>query len=536
MRARRMQIGERVSERYRVDRRAGAGAMGLVFRGTDLADGRPVAIKVLRDPWGDTLARFRREAEVLAALRHPRIVGYLAHGATADGEAFLVMEWLEGESLKDRLARAPLSSREIVAVGRGVAEALGAAHARGIVHRDLKPANVFLCGGAAEVVKVVDFGLARGGAGDRTRTAAGAMLGTPAYMAPEQALGQAEVDARADLFSLGAILFECVTGRTPFERDSVMAVLLALTTQSAPPVASVAIGTPPMLAALVDRLLASSPAARPSDARAIAEELAALERAGSLAGWTPRPVPPSGPTLLPAESTGASLPPTSTPTAHPALAPGQGAPPVTAPPTAERSASPLLFFGAGALLLASAGFAALWLWRSEIVAAHTPRSAEVTRPADDACPAGALACEAFRPDDPHHVDGFAAIGRALALAKKVRDDAEFADATMSGVGEGGLDLDAGATLLVNTTRRLSVQLRARTLIVWNGPVDSPRGTLPGCSLREAYGAARRAGLPARPEANMVVSARNGPATIAVVVVDGPKTKQILLDIETCAPR
>src|SRR5262249_11018590 len=152
-----------------------------------------------------------REARILAELSHPRIVRYIAHGAVPSGEPYLAMEWLDGEDLGAPLSRCPLGPSRSVGVAVSVAQALGFAHARGVVHGDLKPSNIFLVDGRIDALKLLDFGVAWIDAASRmTRT--GALMGTPGYMAPEQTRGVEGLDARADVFSLGCVLFECLTG------------------------------------------------------------------------------------------------------------------------------------------------------------------------------------------------------------------------------------------------------------------------------------------------------------------------------------
>src|SRR4051794_11723683 len=181
--------------------------MSIVYRARDKHTGALVALKVLQG--SDQLgARFARESRVLAELSHPGIVRYVAHGATAAGQRYLAMEWLDGEDLAERLIRGGLTARESVVLATRVAEALGFAHVRGIVHRDIKPSNIFLPERQAERVKILDFGIARQreGVASLDMTMTGTRLGTPAYMSPEQARGLAELDARVDVFALGCVL------------------------------------------------------------------------------------------------------------------------------------------------------------------------------------------------------------------------------------------------------------------------------------------------------------------------------------------
>jgi len=275
-----MKVGSLVGDRFLVEAVAGSGGMGTVFRAKDrLGDGK-VALKVLHRADGVAAARFAREAEVLATLRHPAIVRYVAHGVAA-GVPYLAMQWLEGESLTSRLARTGLSLREALVLGQKVASALEAAHARGVIHRDIKPSNLFLEDGEAERVKVLDFGIARQG-GDRDKlTMTGAVLGTPGYLAPEQARGDRELDARTDLFALGAVLYECVTGTGPFVAEDIMAALLKVVLEEVRPPSELRSSVPPALDALLLRMLAKERVERPQSAAAVEQELASIEISGS---------------------------------------------------------------------------------------------------------------------------------------------------------------------------------------------------------------------------------------------------------------
>ena len=215
---------------YRVTRKIGEGGMGVVYAAVDEKLNRPVAVKTIRDAGADTASRERcwREARAAAAVSHPNICQLYEIAEDGD-ELFLVMELLDGLPLSEKLLAGPLSPHDALSVLLPVLDALDALHARGIVHRDLKPSNVFVTGYG---IKLLDFGLARSMAGDVAATVpdltlAGQLIGTPAYMAPEQLDGSA-VDARADLFAAGVLLFEMVAGRSPFAAAAVMASMHAV--------------------------------------------------------------------------------------------------------------------------------------------------------------------------------------------------------------------------------------------------------------------------------------------------------------------
>ncbi len=268
--------GARAIGRFQIEAEAASGAAGTVYQAIDRATGERVAVKVLRGLCVADAARFAREARLLAQIRHPGVVRYVDHGTTDEGAAYLVMEWLEGEDLRRRVSRAGLSIRESVALGLRVAEALAAVHAHGVVHRDIKPANLFLPGGSIAEAKIIDFGLVHAEWTSVEVTRTGMVVGTPTYMSPEQARGQRIVDARADLFSLGCVLYKCLTGRAPFEGTSVLAVLTKVLLEEATPLRAVRREVPAALDDLVMRLIRKDPEQRPADAAAVAQELQAL--------------------------------------------------------------------------------------------------------------------------------------------------------------------------------------------------------------------------------------------------------------------
>lgn len=266
-----------MNDRFVVQGLAGSGGMGTVYRALDRLTGARVALKVVAAEGAEAATRLAVEAEALAALDHPAIVRPIAFGTAPNGRPFLAMEWLDGEDLAARLERGSLAPAQVIALGKRVAEALAAAHERGIVHRDIKPHNLLLPGGQIERVKVVDFGLARLGAARRL-TPHDALLGTPGYMAPEQARGSTDIDARADVFSLGAVLFECATGRPAFTGEHTMAVLAKLLLDEPLRVSALCPHVPPALARLVEQMLAKDRSGRPQRMDAVAAALEGVAR------------------------------------------------------------------------------------------------------------------------------------------------------------------------------------------------------------------------------------------------------------------
>jgi tetratricopeptide (TPR) repeat protein len=250
--------------------------MGTVYRARDKRTDGPVAVKLLSMHGPETTPRFEREIRALASLRHENIIAYVDHGATEDGEPYLAMEWVDGEDLADRLDRGRLSVASALSLAAAAGRALGFAHKQGIVHRDLKPGNLVLPGGDVGRVKLLDFGIARVADATVALTGSGTTVGTPAYMAPEQARGEVTVDARADVFSLGCVLFECLTGRPPFVAAHPVAVLAKVLFEVPPPPSKLRPGLSPAVDALILRMLSKDPAGRPADGIAAAEAIEAL--------------------------------------------------------------------------------------------------------------------------------------------------------------------------------------------------------------------------------------------------------------------
>jgi WD40 repeat protein len=264
---------------YRILKLLGKGGMGIVFLAEDLTLGRPVALKVMRPELAlrpEARERFLREARLAATLKHDHVV--TVYSVSEDrGVLFQAIELLEGESLEDRLSReGALPVSDVLRLGREIAEALTSAHAKGLIHRDIKPSNLWL-EGERRRAKVLDFGLARADKDEMHLTGSGVVLGTPAYMSPEQAGGQ-PIDARCDLFSLGCVLYRMCTGQKAFTGQSHMGVLAAVMTQQPRPPREVKAEVPAALSELVMRLLAKDREQRPVSAQEVARVLAAIEQ------------------------------------------------------------------------------------------------------------------------------------------------------------------------------------------------------------------------------------------------------------------
>jgi serine/threonine-protein kinase len=336
--------GTVIAGKYRLEHELGAGGMGSVWAAVQEPLGRPVALKVLHAALtaeAQMVARFKREAELAASIHHPNIVQVTDFGFE-DGRAYLVMDRLEGSSLAATLAReGALSEARVRRMALQILDALEAAHARDVVHRDLKPDNIFIVRvSGMELVKLLDFGIASlASRGDEpTMTATGQVLGTPAYMAPEQARGK-RVDGRTDLFAVGAILYEALTGRRAFSGENYHELMFAVVEQEPPPIAEVRGDVTPELVAIVERALAKDADARWPSAKEMHAAVAAL---GELPDAPPSLLEPgTAPATRALEKvrSDAAFAPTVTP-----LAVGEESPDVvlaaTGPPTAGPMGGP----------------------------------------------------------------------------------------------------------------------------------------------------------------------------------------------------
>ena len=287
-------IGEALGN-YTITAKLGSGAMGVVFRAEHVRIARTAAIKVLIPELAENataVQRFFNEARATSSIRHPGIVDVFDCAVDATGRAYIVMENLDGETLADRLGRTEsIPWAPACEIARQVAEAIAAAHANGIVHRDLKPENVFLVRDPADPavvasVKVLDFGIAKLLAADASArlTMRGVALGTPEYMAPEQCGGAEEIDERADIYALGCMLFEMLSGEPPFMGESVHELFALHMFRAAPAIGERLPGLPTWLAGLVTTMLAKKRDERPTSMHGIARALGEGMKAARVAG------------------------------------------------------------------------------------------------------------------------------------------------------------------------------------------------------------------------------------------------------------
>ena len=341
-------LGTEISGRYKIVELIAMGGVGAVYLGEHVRMHKHVAIKVLHpdtQELPDITARFEREAVAGAHVSHPNVATATDFGELPDGTHFLVLEYVRGATLRDVIKRGPLPVARAVSIAKQLSAALSATHAVGIVHRDLKPRNVMLIEGARDHVKLIDFGLAklslkevssvaasRASMTDHQITGTGAVFGTIAYLAPEATLGMDAVDARADLYALGLVLYEMIAGRHPFDTSDPVALFRYHARTPPPPIAERAPGVfvPPALEAVITKLLSK----RRDDRYASADEvILALDAAYDGGSITPTPSPVSidergvfpGPSLLP--------PP-------PSVAPPAGAPPASVPPSTPSATAP----------------------------------------------------------------------------------------------------------------------------------------------------------------------------------------------------
>ena len=493
-------VGSTVAGRYRLDRMLGCGGMGAVYVAENLALGKQVAIKMLHARFSaiaDIVERFRREARAVASLRHPGFAQVFALETLSTGELAIEMELLVGTPLDALLRREPLPVARCAALAMSGLDALAAAHVAGLVHRDLKPENLFVCDepGRGEYVKVLDFGIARDRRGDQL-THTGSFMGTVVYASPEQLRDASRVDARSDVYSFGAALFEMLTGRPPVGGSSMteqMACILEGRIDLHP--RALRGDVPAWLDAIVARCLNREPASRYADAGELRE---AIARAGD--GAAPTAIsapPPAAPASVPAAPSAVSVAPasrrklwiglaaavvggiavtvvalssgTTAPSVTPSAVPRDAGPPRAAP-TLAPALPPLPAVPAGMVRIGG-GTLALGLTDREL--------AELA----PACPRGHAGCDdaaplwRATPVPGVHVSAFAID----------RDEVSAADFAAWLSGRAGLDLRGGVA-------------------------SGDRGVLAVISPGDVSGAAQRA-LPLASDAGKIRAARPGPVTL-----------------------
>ncbi len=274
-------LNELFVQRFRIEAIAGSGGMGTVYRARDVLSDQMVALKLMHPSTRpEDTERFAREARMLSSLRHPGIVACVGFGVAEKGEPYVAMEWLEGEDLAQLLSRRRLQIDECVTLLHRIADALRAAHEQNIVHRDIKPSNLFLRHGKIDQVTLLDFGLAKIAAlVSGAVTKSGLIVGSPEYMAPEQARGQGGVGPAADIFSLGCVLYECLSGKPPFAAGHLAAVLAKILFEAPLPIKQLRPDIPQALASLIDRMLVKEPSRRISNAIELVNALEGFQSA-----------------------------------------------------------------------------------------------------------------------------------------------------------------------------------------------------------------------------------------------------------------